>query len=181
VAYLQDIQGRVADGVADEDEQNRLLEVSRLVNESVSPLARLEARLHGWSSYVVLPLFALANAGVSFRGAALREVVGNPVTLGVALGLVVGKPLGILLAVAAAVRLRVGRLPSGVVWLEIFGAGLLAGIGFTVALFVAGLAFTDPGQQGAAKLGILAASLAAGILGSTALWLRNAARRGASP
>jgi NhaA family Na+:H+ antiporter len=179
--HLQDIADRVADGIADEDEQTRLLEVSRLVNEAVSPLARLEARLHGWSSLVVLPLFALANAGVTLGGSAIGNAFGTGVTIGVVAGLVVGKPVGILLAVYAAVRLRLGRLPAGVGWLEIAGAGMLAGIGFTVALFVTGLAFADPALQDSAKVGVLIASLLAGVLGSAALWARDASRGDTTP
>ena len=175
VAHLREA-AREPDGVADEQEQVRLLEVSRLVNEAVSPLERLVHRLHHWSSFVVLPLFALANAGVVLSSDALASAVSSTVGLGVVLGLVLGKPLGIVAASFLATRLRIARLPDGVGWLEMIGAGLVAGIGFTVAIFVAGLAFDDAASEGTAKVGILLASLVAGVLGFAALYARDAAK-----
>jgi Na+:H+ antiporter, NhaA family len=166
-----EVGGGETRGVADEREQNGLLFVSELTTEAVSPLARLEEALHPWSSYLVLPLFALANAGVRLTGLTL----GDPVTLGVILGLVIGKPLGITATAAAGLATRRVRLPDGVGWLELIGVGLLAGVGFTVAIFVAGLAF-EPGspQDDAAKVGILVASLLAGVIGSAFLAVRDA-------
>ncbi len=177
VGHLQRVHGKVPDGIADEDEQASLLEVSRLTNEAVSPLARLEARWHPWSSFLVLPLFALANAGVELYSGVFREAVTEPVVLGIVVGLVLGKPLGIVAAAALAVRLRLSRLPPGMGWLELSGVGLLAGVGFTVAIFIAGLAFTDPERVAAAKVGILVASLLAGGLGALALAVRDAGHR----
>ena len=166
---------REPDGVADEPEQLHLIEVSRLVNEAVSPLARLEWRLHHWSSFVVLPLFALANAGVALSAESVSEGATGAIGLGIIAGLVIGKPLGIVAAGFLAVRLRIARLPDGVGWLEMIGAGLVAGIGFTVAIFVAGLAFSEPAAEESAKVGILIASLIAGVLGFAALYARDAA------
>jgi len=150
----------------DEMDGQRMLEASRLAYEGVSPLARLESRLHGWSSFVVLPLFALANAGVTLADGALGSALRSPVALGVAVGLVVGKPVGILLFSWIAVRLKVAELPAHSGWLEIAGVGLLAGIGFTVALFVTSLAFADAAATANAKVGILAGSTIAGLLGA---------------
>jgi len=159
---------------ADEGEQAALMEVSRLANESVSPLERLLARLHPWSSFVVLPLFALANAGVTLPASQLVDLVSSPVALGVILGLVVGKPVGILGVAALAVRAGLVRLPRDAGWPELLGVSLLAGVGFTVAIFIAGLAFEDsPAATDAAKIGILAASLLAGGLGTAALLARR--------
>ena len=174
--HLERLQENPPDGVADESEQATLLEVSRLAQEGVSPLARLQAALHPWTSFVVLPLFALANAGVRLVGTDVGEVLTNSVTIGIVVGLVVGKPLGIVIAAFITVKLGLGRLPRACGWLEMIGVGLLAGVGFTVAIFIAGLAFADPVLTDAAKLGILVASTAAGIIGAAFLAWRDAAK-----
>ena len=172
--HLERLQQNPPDGVADESEQATLLEVARLAQEGVSPLARLQAALHPWTSFVVLPLFALANAGVRLVGTDVGAVLTDSVTIGIIAGLVVGKPLGIVLATFIAVKAGLGSLPHAVGWLEMIGVGLLAGVGFTVAIFIAGLAFDDPAVTDAAKLGILVASTAAGVLGAAFLAARNA-------
>ena len=133
-----------------------------------SPLERLETLLHPWSAYVVLPLFALANAGVVLSSDAVDAAVASTVTGGVVLGLVVGKPIGILLAGYLAVKVGGALRPDGIGWPGVAGAGALAGIGFTVSLFITDLAFEDA-LADEAKLGILAASLAAGTLGAAVL------------
>ncbi len=156
----------------DESGEQALRAVSRLAQEAVSPLARFEDKLHRWSSYLVLPLFALANAGVVVSGDFLAHGPARRVALGVIAGLVLGKPLGIAGACWLAVASGRARLPAGVGWRQIIGGGALAGIGFTVSLFIGGLAFTDPVLVNAAKTGILTASLLAGLLGL--LWLRFA-------
>jgi NhaA family Na+:H+ antiporter len=126
-------------------------------------------------AFGIMPLFALANAGVPLGLTDLEAAGGMGVALGVALELLVGKPVGITLFAWAAVRLGGASLPQGVTWRLIGGAGLLGGIGFTMALFIAGLAFTSaPGLLVAAKLGIFGASLIAGLGG----WL--VLRRGTS-
>jgi NhaA family Na+:H+ antiporter len=129
-----------------------------------APLQHLEHVIEGVVRFFVLPVFALANAGVSLAGvgpAALSEGV----ALGVVLGLVLGKPVGIAGAAWLAVRLRVADLPQGVSWRQVLGVGLLGGVGFTMALFIGGLAFADPARLDAAKLGILVASVIAGVAG----------------
>ncbi len=133
--------------------------------EAQSPLHRLEHRLHPWVAYGILPIFAFMNAGVALSGMAF-----GPVALGAFLGLVVGKPLGILAFSYLAVRAGLAQLPSGVGWSAILGVGMVAGIGFTMALFIAGLAF-GPTLLDEAKVGVLLASVAAALLG-TGLLLR---------
>jgi Na+:H+ antiporter, NhaA family len=145
------------------------LRLAWLSREAVSPLARIEHALLPWSSFVILPLFALANTGVELSGSTLRQAATSRVTLGVVLGLVGGKLVGIWLASFLAVKLGVGKLPDGVGWGPVVGLAATAGIGFTVSLFVAGLAFDDATLLDEAKVGILVGSLIAGVLGHTLL------------
>ncbi len=132
--------------------------------DAVSPLERLEATLHPWVAFVIMPVFALANAGVAVEWSALA----TPLALAVAAGLILGKPVGIVLFSWASVRMGLTRLPSGVSWWVMVGAGCLGGIGFTMSLFIAGLAF-DGALRDEAKIGILAGSLTSGVLGSLLL------------
>jgi NhaA family Na+:H+ antiporter len=141
------------------------LRLASLSREAVSPLARVEEALHPWTSSAVVPIFALANAGVVFTTEAMRSAVTSPVAIGVFLGLVVGKTLGISLASLLAVRSGVGRMPTGAGVRHLVGTAAVAGIGFTVSLFVTELAFVDPATADVAKIGIFAASIAAGALG----------------
>lgn len=140
------------------------------------PLQRLEHALHPWVTFAILPVFALANAGVSLTGEVTTAVT-HPVALGVALGLVIGKPLGITLFSWLAVRSGLATLPGGIGWRHIHGAGWLAGIGFTMSLFIASLAFGESEVLETAKLGILLASLIAVVIGSLLLTLGNRPRR----
>ena len=159
----------IADRELDADELARL---RFLLSESVPMVERLQTRLHPLSAYVVLPVFALANAGVALDGGVLREAVGSTIALGITLGLVVGKPLGIVLASLLAVRLGLGRLPDGTGWRMLTGLGAVGGIGFTVSLFIAGLSF--PGEElltSEAKIGILAGSILSAAVGVTLLLL----------
>jgi NhaA family Na+:H+ antiporter len=139
------------------------------------PLIRLEHALWGPVNFGIMPLFALANAGVSFSGSAMQDVASHPVTLGALLGLVLGKPIGIIGFSWLAVRLGIAALPDGVRWPMLAGAGILGGIGFTMALFIAGLGFANPMLLNAAKAGVLAASLISGVAGW--LVLRGATKR----
>lgn len=129
-----------------------------------APLTRLEHNLHGLVAYFVMPVFALANAGVVLGGDTGLSFT-HPVTLGVVLGLLVGKPIGVLGASWLATRLRLAELPSGVRWGQLLGVGCLCGIGFTMALFIASLAFASPLLLDQAKVGILGASLLSGLVG----------------
>jgi NhaA family Na+:H+ antiporter len=143
------------------------------------PLERLEHALHPFTSFVVVPLFALANAGVLVGGDRVQRAFESPVTLGVVTGLVVGKTIGITAFAWVAVRLRLARLADGLDHLQILAVAMVAGIGFTVSLFVAELAFTGP-TLAEAKIGILGASLiaAAAGLGAVSLASRRHAREG---
>jgi NhaA family Na+:H+ antiporter len=129
------------------------------------PLIRFEHALHGIVAFVIMPVFALANAGVTLDGGAIAGAATNPVTLGVILGLAVGKPLGITLFSMAAMRLGLTTAPAGVTTRMVLGAGILGGIGFTMALFIGGLAFESAELLDAAKIGVLAASLLTGVAG----------------
>lgn len=138
-----------------------------------STLEWLERALHPWSSYVIVPLFALANAGVRIGADGAREAATSPVTLGVVAGLVVGKFAGIAGTSWLAVRAGVGSLPDGATWRQFSGVAAIAGIGFTVSLFVTGLAFDDAGLADEARVGILAASILAAALGAALLRYRQ--------
>ncbi len=153
------------------------LRLAALSKEAVSPLARVEDALLPWSSFVILPLFALANAGVELSAGALRAAATGRIALGIVAGLVVGKFAGVWLASIAAVKLRAGRLPDDVAWGSLAGLAATTGVGFTVSLFVADLAFRgSPLLLAEAKVGILAASIVAGGLGY-GLFRRSGSRR----
>jgi NhaA family Na+:H+ antiporter len=147
------------------DDQDAVVHALEILCERVqTPLGRMEHALYNWVSFFIMPIFALANAGVVFSGD-LPSILGSPVTAGVGLGLVFGKMLGITLFSWLAVRLGFASLPDGVGWRQVHGAAWLGGIGFTMALFITGLALTDPGLVMGAKVGILAASVISGLVG----------------
>ena len=126
--------------------------------------SRLLRSLHLLVAYVIMPLFALANAGVSFQGVSLGAGTQLGVTLGIVCGLVLGKPVGILLAAAVATRSRVASLPEGIEWPHLVVLGCLGGIGFTMSLFIANLAFPDPGLLATSKCAVLLASVLAAVV-----------------
>jgi NhaA family Na+:H+ antiporter len=140
------------------------LRLATLSREAVSPLARVEAALHPWTSSVIVPLFALANAGIVLSREVIAGAAGSAVTLGVVLGLVVGKLAGITLATELTVRARLGRLPEGAGRRHLVGVAAVAGIGFTVSLFITELAFPGGELEDLAKVGVFAASILAGVL-----------------
>jgi NhaA family Na+:H+ antiporter len=159
--------GRIGSGDGHARPEPVLQRVRDLSREAQSPLEYLSHRLHPWVAFVVMPVFALANAGVAIDAGTLGDPAGLRVALAVALGLLIGKPIGIALFALVAVRLGLATLPAGVGPGALLGAGLLGGIGFTMALFIAALAFGEGPLASAAKVGILAASVlacAAGLL-----------------
>jgi NhaA family Na+:H+ antiporter len=140
----------------------RHVDVAR--REAMSPAESLIATLHPWVAYGIMPVFALANAGVALSGGS-RGGASSTVVTGVAIGLIVGKPIGILLASWLTLRFRIGTLPAGIGTPHLVVLGVVAGVGFTMALFIAQLAFSEPSLLAAAKLGVLAASAGAAVLG----------------
>jgi NhaA family Na+:H+ antiporter len=142
-------------------QQDAIARLERASEQVTAPLLRLEHELHSFSAFVVMPLFALSNAGVSLRGTSIDRV-----TFAVMLGLLAGKPLGIAAGAAAAVWLRLAFLPRGVTWSALHGCAWLGGIGFTMSLFIAILGFEGSPLLDAAKIGILGASILAGIVGA---------------
>ena len=141
-----------------------LRQMERAARKAISPLQRFETDLHPWVSYVIMPVFALANAGVAIHLASF----GDPVAVAVMCGLFVGKPVGIVLLSFAAVKSGIARLPENVTWNMVTGGGFLAGIGFTMALFIGGLALSGD-MLDAAKIGIIAGSVISAIVGTVIL------------
>jgi NhaA family Na+:H+ antiporter len=141
---------------------------------SESPMLRFEHALMPWNKYVIMPVFALANAGV-ILGAGAASSVADPISLGVICGLVLGKPIGIVLFSWVATRIRVAAMLDGISWRQILGVGMLGGIGFTMSLFIANLAFGDTPALEMAKVGILAASIISGAAGTVVLLRRGPA------
>ena len=142
-----------------------------------SPLDRLQSTLHPWVSFVIVPLFALTNAGISLHRFHAGTML-HPAFLGIFFGLVLGKPLGITAFSWLAVRLRLAELPAGVRWIDLHAVAWLGGIGFTVSIFIAGLAFATEEQYTAARIAVLAASACAAAMGATLLSLtRDRTRR----
>ncbi|HYH62661.1 MAG TPA: Na+/H+ antiporter NhaA [Solirubrobacterales bacterium] len=154
--------------------EGALLETSRLAAEAVSPLTRMEQRLHPWTAYAILPLFALANAGVAVSLDGIEDALRSPIGLGVLLGLVIGAPLGGILFAWSVMSLGPGRMPEGLDWPAILGVAPLKGIGFTIAIFISMLAFDEVDLQEQAKLAILIGSAVAAIIGLSVLYVRSA-------
>lgn len=150
------------------DEQDVIAAIEVACENVQPPLQRLEHRLYPVVMYFIMPVFALANAGLAFSSSSFGGATAS-ISLGIFLGLLLGKFVGVFGASFLAVRLGLTSMPAGTRWMQIAGAALLAGVGFTMSLFVGGLAFKDPMLVGAAKLGIFAASLVAGVAGFVVL------------
>lgn len=138
-----------------------------------APLARLETSLHSWAAFLIIPVFAFANAGVTVE-AGMSGLFRDSVMLGVAVGLFVGKPIGVLTFTWLAARSGIGELPEGVRWIHIAGAAALCGVGFTMSLFIGGLAFELPQNLAHAKVGILLGSGLSAVLGAFLIRAGNA-------
>ena len=149
----------------EEKAESIVAEVEKLSQGTEGPMERLQRVIHPWTSFVILPIFALANAGIIISWDSLTEAAASPITLGILVALPVGNALGIFGMTWLTVRLGLGRLPSYVTWLQVLGVGMLGGIGFTVSIFVAGIAFEDPVLSDQAKIGVFGASLFAGAVG----------------
>jgi len=147
---------------------------ARLIGGSVSACDRLIDAVHPWTSYLIVPVFALGNAGIELSGGAFTDP--SDILVGVGFALVVGKLVGITAFSWIAVRLGLGRLPDGAGWPHIIGVGALAGIGFTVSLFITGLAFDSAALQDDAKIGVLAASVTAAVLGAVLIGVADRRR-----
>lgn len=154
--------------------QSALQELESATERIQSPMQRLEHALHPWVAYAIVPVFALANAGVVF-GRDVIEIATSSVSLGIIIGLVVGKQAGIMVSTYVLVRTGLAMLPAGVTVRHLYGASCLAGLGFTMSLFISDLAFQDQAQLNAAKIGILAASSVAAILGAGILSIHRSA------
>jgi Na+:H+ antiporter, NhaA family len=150
--------------LTNEERQAALHALNHATYQLEPPLHELEHTLHPWVVFAIMPIFALANAGVTLGGG-LAEALVSPVALGIVAGLVLGKQLGITLFAWLAVKVGVSELPVGINWRHVYGGGWLGGIGFTMSLFITDLAFSNGSLVDAAKLGILAASLIAGVIG----------------
>jgi NhaA family Na+:H+ antiporter len=141
-----------------------------LRSDGSSFIHALEEGLHPYVKFLILPLFAFANAGIPLAGMSMESLTSS-LPLGIAAGLVLGKPLGILLAVCACVSLGFAKLPEEATWTHVAGVGCLAGIGFTMSLFIGTLAFDTAAQIDAVRVGVIAGSVIATILGLAILWM----------
>lgn len=150
-------------------EDDLIYELQEVMFESVSPLERIIHYMHPWVAYFIMPVFALFNAGVELGGVDLSHAI-SPVSLGVVAGLVIGKPLGIFIFCWVTVKFGLANLPEGTSWKQIIGVGFLAGIGFTMALFICNLSMAGTEKESFAKLAILVASVIASVLGSFILY-----------
>jgi len=168
--------------LADDPSPQDLATLRRVARSSVSPAERLQHDLHPVTSFVIVPLFALANAGVAIDADAFDAEGAGAVALGIGVGLVLGKVVGVAGATWLAVRTGVGRLPPGVTRRQMLGVATVAGIGFTVSLFIAGLAFPEaPALEASAKIGVLAASVVAAAVGALVLVTGRPASRPSDP
>ncbi|MEM1095751.1 MAG: Na+/H+ antiporter NhaA [Bacteroidota bacterium] len=146
-----------------------------------APLLRMEHALHGWIAFFIMPVFAMANAGVALGGG-LGSAFGEPVTLGIIAGLFLGKQIGVFSFAWLAVKAGWAALPTGVSWKQVYGVSLLTGIGFTMSLFIAGLAFDTAAMLDSAKIGILSASLLSGLAGWAVLsWAYKPSESSSTP
>ncbi|MDE1166608.1 MAG: Na+/H+ antiporter NhaA [Pseudomonas sp.] len=148
-----------------------LKQLRQAQREMLTPVQRVQSSLHPWVAFGIMPLFALANAGVNLAGADLNNHLSQQAFIAVIVALVLGKPLGVIMACSLLVKSRCCELPAGVTWGGVALVGLLAGIGFTMSIFISALAFTDPSLLSAAKLAVLCASVVAALLGLSWGWM----------
>lgn len=166
--YLDSFRQHNRDGVKILSNKKQLEDIEtirQIAVNAISPSQRLEYALHHMVSFFIMPIFALANAGIRIEGLGDLDVLFRPLGAGIFLGLVLGKPIGIFLFSRLAVYLKWGELPEGTTWPMIFGVSCLGGIGFTMSIFINNLAFTNPAALTGGKISILLASLTAGVIG----------------
>ena len=164
--------------IGQKDYITAVAKLSMVAKQVVPPATRLENMLYPWVYFAILPLFALTNADVSFVSGNIGAIFADPAFYGVFFGLLLGKPIGIMLFSFIIIKTKLASLPEHANWGHMFGAGILGGVGFTMAIFVANLAFDDAAVITAAKLAILSASLIAGVVGFLVLFIQaNAARK----
>ena len=145
-----------------------ITKIDELSEKAHTPLQKLEHALHPVSSFIILPLFALSNAGVKIEGN-IMELILNPISIGIIIGLTLGKPIGIAFASKLVVKLKISSLPEGIKWHHVYGAGFLAGIGFTMSIFISELAFETDADKQIAKVGIFVASILSAVIGMVIL------------
>ena len=177
VAYFDQDRPKNGEAWTTGAQQRAVFAIEDACHKVEIPVRRLEHKILPWVAFLILPVFALANAGVPLGAAEGSSLWSSRAMWGVVLGLLIGKPLGVFGFALIAYKLGIGALPIGASWRHVFGAAWLAGIGFTMALFIANLAYTDPANLAAAKLGVLGASVVAAVVGLAIL--ATGPRRGA--
>jgi NhaA family Na+:H+ antiporter len=170
-----------ADELADVSSVKAAQATTEIARASVSDVEWLQHVLHPWTSYLIVPLFALANTGIEISSTGLGDAARSPITWAIIAGLVIGKPLGIIVSSRLAVRAGIAAAPEGAAGRQMLGIGSAAGIGFTVALFITELAFDDPARQADAKLAVLVASVMAAAIAAVLLLTENPAPENAAP
>lgn len=163
------IPSRCSTLLADEERESVVRSLQRLCRGVQTPLQRIEHSLHPWVAFLIVPLFALVNAGVAIDWSKLGGTLMTPSSLGISLGLFLGKQIGIFIASWLVVRTGLAIMPPGVTFVHLYGIAILCGVGFTMSLFIADLAFSDPHLLDSAKLSILSASLVSFIVGIVSL------------
>jgi NhaA family Na+:H+ antiporter len=178
-AALGGLEPSVVEGQESRRQQAAAQTLEVIMERIQSPLQRLERTLNPWVAYLIVPVFALANAGVRLEGDLVAALV-NPLSLGIIGGLVLGKAVGITVFSWIAVRIGIADLPFGVTWLQLFSTSWLAGIGFTMSLFIASSAFDQPALLALAKMDILVASVIAAAIGFVLITVTSPSSEGAS-
>lgn len=177
--YLSDLEladAQVVKGVQEDNIVDAITKIKKLSFDAINPSQLREHTLHPIVTFFIMPVFALANAGVHIEGD-VWEMLKSPVSIGIALGLIFGKPIGVFLFTRILVLFKVGSLPDDINWTQIVGIGFLAGMGFTMSLFVSDLAFTDAGVQIASKTSVMLSSLIAGFIGFVILYVDSLKRK----
>ncbi len=156
-----------------EEHQDRVQSIELACRRVETPLQRLEHGLTPWVAFLIVPLFAFANSGLTLGKIDLAAALGSPLTLGIMAGLIIGKPLGITLFSFIVVKSGIAELPPQVRWSHVAGVGLLGGIGFTMSLFISFLSFDNPEMLALSKFGVFAGSVLAALLGIIFLWISS--------